>query len=302
MRKSGRKLKSLFYLTIIVVLCIFFGGCNKKGEITFEQAADEVFSEEISNQSEVGESKETERMKAGGTDVETDAWIYVDVAGAVRTPGVVKLARGARVYEAIELAGGFAKDAAISAVNQASVLQDGQQLYIVTVEEQKTKQLSGGTDVETDAWIYVDVAGAVRTPGVVKLARGARVYEAIELAGGFAKDAAISAVNQASVLQDGQQLYIVTVEEQKTKQLSSSEVSLETSGEGRVADAGKVNINQASEEELMTLPGIGASKAADIVRYREEQGRFEQIEDIMNISGIKEAVFGKIKDKITVQQ
>ena len=156
--------------------------------------------------------------------------------------------------------------------------------------------------METDAWIYVDVAGAVRTPGVVKLARGARVYEAIELAGGVAKDAAISAVNQASVLQDGQQLYIVTVEEQKTKQLSSSEVSLETSGEGRVADAGKVNINQASEEELMTLPGIGASKAADIVRYREEQGRFEQIEDIMNISGIKEAVFGKIKDKITVQQ
>ena len=213
LRKSGRKLKSLFYLTIIVVLCIFLVGCNKKGEITFEQAADEVFSEEISNQSEVGESKETERMKAGGTDVETDAWIYVDVAGAVRTPGVVKLARGARVYEAIELAGGFAKDAAISAVNQASVLQDGQQLYIVTVEEQKTKQLS------------------------------------------------------------------------------SSEVSLETSGEGRVAD-----------EELMTLPGIGASKAADIVRYREEQGRFEQIEDIMNISGIKEAVFGKIKDKITVQQ
>ena len=216
LRKSGRKLKSLFYLTIIVVLCIFL--------ITFEQAADEVFSEEISNQSEVGESKETERMKAGGTDVETDAWIYVDVAGAVRTPGVVKLARGARVYEAIELAGGFAKDAGISAVNQASVLQDGQQLYIVTVEEQKTKQLS------------------------------------------------------------------------------SSEVSLETSGEGRVADAGKVNINQASEEELMTLPGIGASKAADIVRYREEQGIFEQIEDIMNISGIKEAVFGKIKDKITVQQ
>ena len=52
----------------------------------------------------------------------------------------------------------------------------------------------------------------------------------------------------------------------------------------------------------MTLPGIGASKAADIVRYREEQCRFEQIEDIMNISGIKEAVFGKIKDKITVQQ
>ncbi len=202
----------------------FLGGCNKKGEITFEQAADEVFSEEISNQSEVGESKATERMKAGG-----------DGCGNRR----------------------------------------------------------------------LDLCRCGRCPQnsrCCKTCKGARVYEAIELAGGFAKDAAISAVNQASVLQDGQQLYIVTVEEQKTKQLSSSEVSLETSGEGRVADAGKVNINQASEEELMTLPGIGASKAADIVRYREEQGRFEQIEDIMNISGIKEAVFGKIKDKITVQQ
>ena len=223
MRKSGRKLKSLFYLTIIVVLCIFLGGCNKKGEITFEQAADEVFSEEISNQSEVGESKETERMKAGGTDVETDAWIYVDVAGAVRTPGVVKLARGARVYEAIELAGGFAKDAAISAVNQASVLQDGQQLYIVTVEEQKTKQLS------------------------------------------------------------------------------SSEGSLETSGEGRVADAGKVNINQASEEELMTLPGIGEAKAEAILQYRSEHGGFSDAQELLQISGIKEGVFSRIKDRITVR-
>lgn len=224
LRKSGRKLKSLFYLTVIVVLCIFLGGCNKKSEIMFEQAADGAFSEEMSAQSEAGEAKETDLAKAGETDVETDAWIYVDVAGAVKNPGVVKLARGARVYEAIEIAGGFAKDAAVSAVNQASVLMDGQQLYICTSEEQKTKQLS------------------------------------------------------------------------------ASEGFLETSGEDRAADAGKVNINQASEEELMTLPGIGASKAADIVRYREEQGRFEQIEDIMNISGIKEAVFGKIKDKITVQQ
>lgn len=219
LRKSGRKLKIVFYLTVIVVLCIFLGGCDKKSEITFEQAADAALSEEISDQSETGESKETDLTAAG----ETDARIYVDVAGAVRNPGVVKLTQGARVYEAIELAGGFTEDAAVSAVNQASVLQDGQQLYICTSEEQKTKQLSSADPVES-------------------------------------------------------------------------------SGEDRPADTGKVDINQASEEELMTLPGIGASKAADIVRYREEQGRFEQIEDIMNISGIKEAVFGKIKDKITVQQ
>ena len=126
------------------------------------------------------------------------------------------------------------------------------------------------------------------------------VQNQIELAGGFAKDAAISAVNQASVLQDGQQLYIVTVEEQKTKQLSSSEVSLETSGEGRVADAGKVNINQASEEELMTLPGIGEAKAEAILQYRSEHGGFSDAQELLQISGIKEAGFQKIKDSITV--
>ena len=157
--------------------------------------------------------------------------------------------------------------------------------------------------METDAWIYVDVAGAVRTPGVVKLARGARVYEAIELAGGFAKKMLPS---QRSIrhpyFRTGSNCISLQSKNRRQSSCHLSEVSLETSGEGRVADAGKVNINQASEEELMTLPGIGASKAADIVRYREEQGRFEQIEDIMNISGIKEAVFGKIKDKITVQQ
>ena len=82
-------------------------------------------------------------------------------------------------------------------------------------------------------------------------------------------------------------------------------VTLPDAGNGPAAAGeavqGKVNINEAAAEELMTLPGIGESKAADIIRYREENGGFDRIEDIMNISGIKEAVFGKIKDKIVTR-
>ncbi|MBS1318374.1 MAG: hypothetical protein HP042_08085, partial [Lachnospiraceae bacterium] len=102
-------------------------------------------------------------------------------------------------------------------------------------------------------------------------------------------------------LEDGQQLYIYTEEEYEnfSRQPGGADASAEAA-DGTFSADGKININQASEAELMTLPGIGEAKAADILRYREENGRFEQIEDIMNISGIKEAVFSKIKDKIMV--
>ena len=103
-------------------------------------------------------------------------------------------------------------------------------------------------------------------------------------------------VNQAALLSDGQQIRVYTCEEAAQGAVSV----VEEQGTKETAQ-GKININQAGAEELMTLPGIGESKAADIIRYREENGGFERIEDIMNISGIKEAVFSKIKDKIVIQ-
>lgn len=157
---------------------------------------------------------------------------------------------------------------------------------------------------ETEAAeLYVDVVGAVNAPGIVRVPAGARVYEAIAQAGGFREDAASELVNQAAVLLDGQQLRIYTKEE--AKELSASETpesGAGMDGVGKNSGQQKVNINTASAEELMTLPGIGESKAADIIRYREENGGFQKIEEIMNISGIKEAVFGKIKEKIVVTQ
>lgn len=144
-----------------------------------------------------------------------------------------------------------------------------------------------GTDVveEERQTIFVYVCGAVQVEGVYELNTGSRVYEAIEKAGGFREDAVKNEVNQAAVLEDAAKLYIPTMGEVLDTQTQQD---------------GKVNINRASKEELMTLPGVGESKANSIIRYREEQGAFGCIEDIMQISGIKEGLYEKIKDLIKI--
>lgn len=149
-----------------------------------------------------------------------------------------------------------------------------------------TEEVSG-TDYETlVSDIYVYICGHVNSPGVVKCQSGMRLYEAVELAGGADDSADMSLVNLAEPVNDGERIYIpsygedIPVMEEETK--------------------GLININKATAEELMTLPGIGSSRAADIVSYRTDNGRFQTIEDIMKVSGIKEAAFNKIRNYICV--
>lgn len=156
-----------------------------------------------------------------------------------------------------------------------------QQLALEDVETESVEEEKN----ETEESIFVFVCGAVKYEGVYELPVGSRVYEAIQKAGGFSEEAAVTQINQAEVLEDETQLYVPTI----------SEIAEEQS-----QDDGKVNLNTATKEELMTLPGVGESKAALIIQYREENGKFQTIEDIMNISGIKEGLFGKIKDYIKV--
>lgn len=137
--------------------------------------------------------------------------------------------------------------------------------------------------------ICVYVCGAVVNEGVYELPENSRVYEAIKKAGGLAPDAASSEINQAQILKDEDRLYVPSIEETK------GGVS-----EGGQKSDGRVNINTASKEELMTIPGIGEAKADLIIKYRKENGFFSSVEDIMNISGIKEGMFNKIKDHIKV--
>ena len=153
------------------------------------------------------------------------------------------------------------------------------------------------TKEEEDTECYVHVCGAVVQPGVYKLPANSRIYEAIFMAGGLSEDACEESINQAGEVTDGQMLKVLTIEEAKT--LEAGQLRAE-SAEDADSASGLVNINTADAAGLMTLPGIGAAKAESILSYREENGSFASIEDIKNITGIKEGVYSKIKDYITV--
>lgn len=149
----------------------------------------------------------------------------------------------------------------------------------------------------SDETVYVDVCGQVKVPGVYALEKDSRVYEAVEKAGGFTEKASAVGLNQAAKVSDGQQIYVPSQEEaEKPDFVNSTENSDSAAGKTQ----GKVNLNTASKEELMTLSGIGEVKADAILRYRSEKGRFQSVEEVKSIEGIKEGVYQKIKDQITV--
>ena len=155
----------------------------------------------------------------------------------------------------------------------------------VTLSDRETEVVPSSEETESSV-LYVYVCGAVEHPGVVELPAGSRVFEAIE-----------KAVNQAAALEDGQQITVPTKEEAsgwEPERDARTARAEESSGEKII------NINEAAAEELTVLPGIGKAKAESIVEYRESAGRFGSIEEIKNVSGIGEAVFEKIKDKIAV--
>lgn len=160
---------------------------------------------------------------------------------------------------------------------------------------------------EKVSFIYVDICGAVNAPGVYQLPAGSRVFQVIQMAGGFSEQAAADWVNQAGILEDGQQLRILTVEEARAQKESgavhgTAEQSGQQSGSdnGTEQSSGKVNINTADIAGLMTLEGIGKTRAEAIISYRESHGGFSAAEDLMQVEGIKEKTFEKLKDKITI--
>ena len=141
--------------------------------------------------------------------------------------------------------------------------------------------------------ITVHVAGAVASPGVYELPRGARVIDAIETAGGLTADAGATEVNLAAVLEDGMQVVVPA-------ETPASEAA-ENGGSGPPANpGGLVNINTANRAQLESLPGIGPTIAGRILEYRAANGAFEKIGDIVHVSGIGPSTFDTIKDLITV--
>lgn len=150
-------------------------------------------------------------------------------------------------------------------------------------------------DHHTALPIIVDVKGAIEQPGVYSFIEGDRVDDAIDRAGGFTETAEVNQVNLAQKLIDEQVIYVPEIGEEPVQ------LAIGGGESGAKDEEGKVNLNTASAEELQALPGIGPSKAATIVQYREDQGLFQTVEDIKNVSGIGEKSYESLKDAIIVK-
>lgn len=160
-----------------------------------------------------------------------------------------------------------------------------------------------GTAREKLPSIWVDVSGAVRSPGVYQLEKGSRVFQAIEAAGGFTEEADSQWLNQAAAIADGEKILVYTREETRALKEQGVFSPRETTEQknSETGEQGRININQASLEELQEIPGIGEVRAQAIIDYREEAGGFGSIEDIQQVSGIKGKTFEKIEAYITVE-
>lgn len=150
--------------------------------------------------------------------------------------------------------------------------------------------------LKSDQTVQVYVCGEVAAPGVYQLKDGMRICDAVEAAGGLTKAASREYWNLAEKLSDGQMIYFPTEEEARERKASA-----EAAGATVEESDGRIDINTADATQLVTIPGIGETRAAAILAYREKNGPFAKVEDIMQVSGIKSALFEKMKDYITIR-
>lgn len=174
-----------------------------------------------------------------------------------------------------------------AAVLPETAAAEGAEMIVPKEEPQTPKKLC-----------YVHICGAVAEPGVYQVAEGERIFRVVELAGGYTGDAVPEYLNLAAEVADGMKLMVPTAAE-----FATMENRLFTAADGQepVSDTGKINLNTATKEQLIKLSGIGEAKAEAILKYRKEHGNFVRPEDIMNIPGIKQAAFDRIKDEITIK-
>ena len=172
-------------------------------------------------------------------------------------------------------------------------------------ENRKNKIGESTNEIEEEEIIVVHITGEVKKEGILYLAKGARIADAIKEAGGETDEADLSQVNLAYKLQDGQKIYIPNKNEKVSMYITDNggnniiEESNNTQN-GEKGGSKKVNINTASQSELDSLPGIGPALAQNIIDYREENGGFKSIEELQNVKGIGDAKYDDIKDNVTI--
>lgn len=182
-------------------------------------------------------------------------------------------------------------------------------------EKTKEDQSAAESTEGSHSLLYVHVCGAVKKPGLYMFDIGSRAGEAVEAAGGFSEKADTAAVNLASVLEDGQQIYVPDTTgsgSQRQAGIEESQAGIEQSqaGSGQShtgsscghvgVDSDRININTADVGTLTSLSGIGEARAAAIIEYRQKNGSFSSAEDIRNVPGIGDGIYKKIKDLIKI--
>jgi competence protein ComEA len=164
-------------------------------------------------------------------------------------------------------------------------------------QQTNTSEIVKESELATVNQIYVHICGSVNNSGVYMCDINSRLFEVIELAGGFTQEADETYLNLVEKISDGQRIYVPSKEEVLTGNIENISQVNNNQAQSNIATS-LININTASKEQLMTLPGIGEAKALDIISYRSTNGNFKNTEDIKNISGIKESAYSKIKDLI----
>ena len=171
--------------------------------------------------------------------------------------------------------------------------------------ETSVVEVSSASEATSQAtFLYVDVKGAVKNPGVYRLPAGSRVLDALEAAGGVTQDAELNHLNRAQLVQDQQLIYVYTQAE--WEQVSGQEtqnppLNSTTPDTAKSTKSALININQASATELQQLPGIGAKKAEAIVQYRQEHGSFAEVADLAQVSGIGPKLVQRLETLVTTK-
>lgn len=277
-RKNGKKFWKRYWKYAVIVLFLIVSGLFRMEDV-FSGEKFSIQDRRVSTDTEAASGIKGSRKTEASMDTKEDR--DAETEPGVKESGKTeasKSSEGSRGTEAAE----EAKEGADAETSKGS-------------EENLGIEAAENVPESTGVWVHI--CGKVISPGVYRLPVGSRVFQAVEAAGGFSEDAACDFLNLAGTVSDGMQIYVPDAEEVK-----EGNVPLQTGGEGSETskEDRRININTATKEELMTLKGIGESRAEDIIRFREDSGKFRKIEDIMKVPGIKEAGFRKIKDSIIV--
>ncbi|AZV63485.1 helix-hairpin-helix domain-containing protein [Peribacillus frigoritolerans] len=177
---------------------------------------------------------------------------------------------------------------------------DTEDIFSVTAKEAEMEQSVNESAAEPEI-IKVDVKGAVKSPGIFTAQAGDRVIDLISSAGGFTEKADTDKVNFAQIIEDQMVIYVPEIGEEDKGDLENIQVGTSGDAVTKGTSGGLVNLNTATQEDLQTLTGIGPSKADAILEYREKVGKFKEVDELKQVTGIGDKTFERLRDSISVK-